>query len=738
METQHVQEFTEEKLIKSLTNHLKELSRKVLKVNTEEEVLNYLTDAFLSYFNCDVIAIGTFEGAQLVLNSSEQAAKKLSKLFPHPTKDINPLLLKTSMTKANNDLSKDSEIKQFFDSHNYANWFTVPLAEEGVAYGLVIVGYEDDTVLYDEMREDFDELGNYIAIVLNLINRNKSRQQSLVDMHTLAIHLDSKQNMEKLVSKVIDASGRETHSHFAAVYLLNDDKDSLIMQSPTYGYAKKESIISLDSDNLLTTYFPNVEQVGDHSITIPLTVDMEMIGVLYTEKDSEHIYTGSDLVQLQMFANYFSVTYENMQLISKEKKQKENLEYIIKVQQEMIKYTIENDGFSEINEKLGKLLQGSVILYDRFFNLIDYYAHDNQVFSKDSVIKAGNKVRKSRTAKQVTFDLLIEDTYLFNGMPISDGTETHAYIALTPAEDMDTGLMAILINMIKNIYSLQFIKQKIALTAQEEVKGSFVDRLLKETVEGKQELLDYANLFNWDLYKPYRVSVLKIDFSKNISTNVIDEKARKNLEFDYMRELVTNYNRQVITTIIQEQLIIFTPVTQELSQKYWQKQQAYLNRLMEENEFKIEFVIGIGGIAETPEQYFENYEKAEQAANILLQNSSTSTYAFFDELGSYTVLNWVKDNPVSEVFVSSYLKKLYLLSDNHNVDLFSTLRVYLENNGNISATANELYIHRSSLNYRLDKIKDSLEIDIDSSNERFNLMLAYKLFDIHGSKLFSD
>ena len=65
------------------------------------------------------------------------------------------------------------------------------------------------------------------------------------------------------------------------------------------------------------------------------------------------------------------------------------------------------------------------------------------------------------------------------------------------------------------------------------------------------------------------------------------------------------------------------------------------------------------------------------------------------------------------------------------MDLFQTLRVYLEHNGSIKETAEELYIHRSSLLYRLEKIVDLLNIDINDSESRFNLMIAFKLYDLY-------
>lgn len=69
------------------------------------------------------------------------------------------------------------------------------------------------------------------------------------------------------------------------------------------------------------------------------------------------------------------------------------------------------------------------------------------------------------------------------------------------------------------------------------------------------------------------------------------------------------------------------------------------------------------------------------------------------------------------------------------MDLLKTLQVYLSHNGNMTETAKELYIHRSTLQYRLEKIEDLLQVDLDNAEHRFNLNMAIKLYDLFGNEL---
>ncbi|WP_341289324.1 helix-turn-helix domain-containing protein [Heyndrickxia faecalis] len=66
------------------------------------------------------------------------------------------------------------------------------------------------------------------------------------------------------------------------------------------------------------------------------------------------------------------------------------------------------------------------------------------------------------------------------------------------------------------------------------------------------------------------------------------------------------------------------------------------------------------------------------------------------------------------------------------MNLCHTLDVYLKNNGNVNSTSKELFMHRSSLLYRLERIESLLNIRLNDSETRFNLMMALKLYEMYG------
>ncbi|MCD8053178.1 MAG: helix-turn-helix domain-containing protein [Lachnospiraceae bacterium] len=76
------------------------------------------------------------------------------------------------------------------------------------------------------------------------------------------------------------------------------------------------------------------------------------------------------------------------------------------------------------------------------------------------------------------------------------------------------------------------------------------------------------------------------------------------------------------------------------------------------------------------------------------------------------------------------LLKLKAMDESSNTEYLRTLRVYLDNHLNAVQSARELYIHRSTFLYRLDKIKGILNSNLDDPNEILYLMLSFRFIDM--------
>lgn len=162
--------------------------------------------------------------------------------------------------------------------------------------------------------------------------------------------------------------------------------------------------------------------------------------------------------------------------------------------------------------------------------------------------------------------------------------------------------------------------------------------------------------------------------------------------------------------------------------RFWKTFYARIKKLIQSEMEHMSVYLGVSQEAEKLEDYYLCYKQAQKTLAILCNRFPEQGFMTFEQLGAYSVLYHLGDPLVAPLFLKTYLQPL--LAYGKNRDLFDTLRTYLQANGSIKDTAAALYIHRSSLKYRLEKIREVLKIDIDQAEQRFNLMLAYKLHDL--------
>ena len=115
--------------------------------------------------------------------------------------------------------------------------------------------------------------------------------------------------------------------------------------------------------------------------------------------------------------------------------------------------------------------------------------------------------------------------------------------------------------------------------------------------------------------------------------------------------------------------------------------------------------------------------------NGTMLNPQEYYYYYQDYALTELVINAQNDMPL-ELFYSDGLKRLFEHDQTSSTSYLETLRSYLNNNMSASATAAELYIHRSTLLERLARIKRELWEDLDDPDVRLRLMIILKALEI--------
>ncbi|WP_454196965.1 PucR family transcriptional regulator [Nocardia sp. Marseille-Q1738] len=134
--------------------------------------------------------------------------------------------------------------------------------------------------------------------------------------------------------------------------------------------------------------------------------------------------------------------------------------------------------------------------------------------------------------------------------------------------------------------------------------------------------------------------------------------------------------------------------------------------------------IGISGGCAQPSDFARSFDDARRAINIRLRSRIPDGATAFDELGFYRLVDAARADGQVEQFMREWLGVLLDYDRDHHADLVYTLSQYLECGGNYDDSAAALHIHRSTLRYRLGRIRELTGFDLRDVNTRFNLQAA--------------
>lgn len=134
--------------------------------------------------------------------------------------------------------------------------------------------------------------------------------------------------------------------------------------------------------------------------------------------------------------------------------------------------------------------------------------------------------------------------------------------------------------------------------------------------------------------------------------------------------------------------------------------------------------VGVGGRCDRPAGFPRSYREALLALKMQCSVKGGDRATSYDELGVYRILCEIEDPAAIEHFVRQWLGPLLDYDARKRSELVTTLSCYLECGGSYDLTAAALSVHRSTLKYRLQRIREISGHDLGDPDTNFNLQLA--------------
>lgn len=308
--------------------------------------------------------------------------------------------------------------------------------------------------------------------------------------------------------------------------------------------------------------------------------------------------------------------------------------------------------------------------------------------------------------------------------PIISGDRARGYLSVVgPADDLDF-LDSLAVEHGAAACALEMAKAKAVSEARKALRGDFLEGVLSGTLP-KKEIERLSGRLDHDTSLPHAIMTF--------SWAGTDTPSMRRLE-SAVNWVLANHNRSTLSHIYGDQHVC---IFQAL--KHGEDMEAahsLARRIHEEtsNEFPdARLISGASGpalkLADWPQIYQESLQAMELSERLNLNH-----VVDFHSLGVYQLLVQLEDIEFVRQFTQQVIGPLVEYDAQHRSSLVQTIDAYFDHHGNISQTAESLFIHRNTLLYRLERIKELTDQDLNQANMRLALQLALKMWQLRSDK----
>ncbi|AFS79881.1 purine catabolism regulatory protein PucR [Gottschalkia acidurici 9a] len=359
-----------------------------------------------------------------------------------------------------------------------------------------------------------------------------------------------------------------------------------------------------------------------------------------------------------------------------------------------------------------------------FENVLNFYKNPNRYSEKK--IDESNELLDSKYIKRIVVPVIAKDSVFGHIFAWGVNKPLGGY-ALSVLEIASTTI------------ALEVLKILSVREVENRYKSEFIEDLISLDSKRKEKAIERASFFNLNRNDKFLSVTIKIKGKDNVEEKNFTklDGVVNSLEL-YLSKVHDHIERSIrdleLTGVVasKTELIIIL-----LSFKDDESIERALNEFSKQIEsiderFKsIDMSVGIGRVNSYLENFANSYIdsiKAISTGKILKENLVTN----FENLGIFKILS--QDHLEEELskFYDGTIKPLVDYDEKKSTELVKTLQSYFDNNGNLKKMSDELFTHYNTVLYRVQRIMEITNMDLENPNDRLNLEISLKIKQLLG------
>ncbi|HVB97281.1 MAG TPA: helix-turn-helix domain-containing protein [Chloroflexota bacterium] len=273
------------------------------------------------------------------------------------------------------------------------------------------------------------------------------------------------------------------------------------------------------------------------------------------------------------------------------------------------------------------------------------------------------------------------------------------------------------------VCALEMAKQEAVTEAEYRLRGDFFEDLLGTGVSSPESLISRARHLGYDLQQPYAVLAIRFEHFEPGGSRLA---AGEGLLREVTNFLTARHNQGWLAPrdeAVALFLVVESPGDVAAVHRFAEELRDYIAQ-----RAGFPTSIGVGSLHPGVLGLRTSYHEAEQASRIGREFFGPGQVTSYGDLGVYRLLYAFRRSRELSEFCRETLAPLVDYDQKNGTALIETLDVYFRCDASLRVAADALYLHRNSLAYRLRRIAELTQLDLDNLEDRFRLQLALKAY----------
>ena len=286
---------------------------------------------------------------------------------------------------------------------------------------------------------------------------------------------------------------------------------------------------------------------------------------------------------------------------------------------------------------------------------------------------------------------------------------------------------AAIARMVRTLLALELERSRAPEWESEEVAGVFVAAVFARQVTDRGDIVARAAELGADLEKGAAAIVVRA-VPRAAQTGEWRDRVLI-LAMRTLRSLAPGALASAEAGEVAAEIAVIVPAEDE---ERLARAAAGLARELEDSLAGFHLTIGASRRVVDPVDLYRAGSEARLAVNI--GEAEGRPLLAFEDTGAYRLLlpAMSEDPGELERFFAETIEPLAAYDDQYETELVATVEAYLANDGNVAATAKQLFTHRNTIRYRLERVRELCGHDVSATEGREKLGLGLKAMRVLG------